>query len=598
MSGNLNLGVIGNCSYAALVDAKARVNWACLPRLDGDPAFCSLLSGEDDPKAGFMDVDLAGFARSEQRYIHNTAILVTTLFDWDGGAVEITDFAPRFRRLDRMFRPIALVRHVRPVSGHPRITVRVRPVHSYNRDAPDRTRGSNHIRYVLPHLTLRLTTDAPVSYVMNETPFILEEPFTLLLGPDESLNTPIHDTARQYFDSTLKYWHEWSRSLAIPFDWQKAVIRAAITLKLCSFEESGAIVAALTTSIPEAAGTERNWDYRFCWLRDAYFVVQALNRLGVTRTMEDHLRYITNIVADISNGVDEHLQPVYGIGLESRLVEKIETALPGYRGMGPVRNGNQAYEHIQNDVYGSVILAAAQSFFDQRLARRGDQALFTRLEAVGKRCLELFDKPDAGLWEFRTIAKVHTHSAVICWAGVDRLARIAERIGLSARAEFWRKSADVMHDKIVDRAYDAERNTFVESFDGDDVDASLLLLLEAGFVKASDPRFVGTVEAVEKRLRRGDFLYRYAAEDDFGTPETAFNICTFWYIDALAAIGRTDEARKLFDNMLKSRNHLGLLSEDIDPETGELWGNFPQTYSMVGLINSAMRLSRKWRDAF
>ncbi|MDH3981234.1 MAG: glycoside hydrolase family 15 protein, partial [Gammaproteobacteria bacterium] len=296
-----------------------------------------------------------------------------------------------------------------------------------------------------------------------------------------------------------------------------------------------------------------------------------------------------------SNG---HLQPVYGITLKSRLTEDLVETLAGYRGMGPVRKGNQAYEHIQNDVYGSVIMAATQVFFDERLTRRGDVALFERLEQVGHKCLEMYDAPDASLWELRTRAKVHTYSSAMCWAGTDRLAKIAGHLGLEERASFWRDQANTMRQAIMENAFDERQNSFVESWGGSELDGSLLLLLELGFVNVSDPRFVGTVDAIGKQLKRGNHLFRYAAEDDFGTPETAFTICTFWYIDALAALGRYDEARAMFENMIKLRNHAGLLSEDIDPDTGEMWGNFPQTYSMVGLINSAMRLSKKWRDAF
>jgi len=601
----LDLGVIGNCTYAALVNREARVVWACFPRFDGDPVFCSLLNGdepstaveEDDqePQLGFFDVVMENFARSEQNYLHNTAILVTTLYDRDGCALEITDFAPRFKDLDRMFRPTMMVRHMRPVIGHPRVRIRLRPTYGYNSERPQWTRGSNHIRYVGSRLTLRCTTDAPVSYVLDEVPFVLEESVTLILGPDESLTSGIDETSRQFFNRTLDYWLEWSRYLAIPFEWQEAVIRAAITLKLCSFEETGAIVAAVTTSVPEAPNSGRNWDYRFCWLRDAYFVVQALNRLGATRTMEDHLDYITNAVAGAENG---HLQPVYGIALGKRLLESDMPTLAGYRGMGPVRKGNQAYEHIQNDVYGSVILAATQTFFDERLTQPGGTRLFERLEAIGQRCLELYDKPDAGLWELRTKAKVHTYSSVMCWAGVDRLAKIAERLGMKERARTWRDNANAMRNTIIEKAFNFDLYSFVESFGGNEVDGSLLLLLELGFISAKDARMIGTVDVIEKHLKRAKHLFRYANEDDFGVPQTAFNICTFWYIDALVALGRRAEARDLFENMLKSRNHLGLLSEDLDPETGELWGNFPQTYSMVGLINSAMQLSRSWREAF
>ena len=599
---NLDLGVIGNCTFGALVDRKARVVWCCFPRFDGEPVFCSLLNDHtgdgdevDESAVGIFDVSVDGFVRSEQHYLQNSAILITTLHDKDDAALEVADFAPRFKRLDRTFRPMTMVRHVRPIRGHPRVRVRLRPVGGYGSEQPQRTRGSNHIRYVFPDFTLRCTTDVPVTYITNETSFVLEEPFTIIFGADESLTSSIDETSRQFFRRTLEYWREWSRYLAVPFEWQEAVIRAAITLKLCSFEESGAIIAAMTTSIPEAPHTRRNWDYRYCWLRDAYFVVQALNRLGATRTMEEHLNYITNVVAGAENG---HLQPVYGVALDARLIEEEVPSLAGYRSMGPVRKGNQAYEHIQHDVYGSVILAATQSFFDERLARPGDLRLFQRLEEVGYRALDVFDKPDAGLWELRTKARVHTYSSVMCWAGADRLARIATHLGMTERASFWRERADAMRARILEAAYDEKRNTLVESFGGKEIDGSLLLLYELRFIDALDPRFQGTVKEIERQLRRGKHMHRYAQEDDFGRPETAFNVCTFWYIDTLNALGRRDEARELFENMLGCRNHLGLLSEDLDPDTGELWGNFPQTYSMVGLINSAMMLSKSWREAF
>ncbi len=592
---SLDLAVIGNCSYSALIDRRGRIVWSCLPRIDGDPVFCSLLNGDAD-EFGFYDIVIENFARSEQYYLHNSAILVTTLFDSQGAAVEITDYAPRFKQLGRVYRPVMVVRQMRPVIGSPRVRVRLRPAAEYGSVRPHVTHGSNHIRYVTPTALLRLTTDVPVSYVLEEVPFVLEEPRTLILGPDETLNVPIADAGRDFRENTNEYWREWTRYLSVPFEWQDTVIRAAITLKLCEFEETGAIVVAMTTSIPEAPNSGRNWDYRYCWLRDAYFVVHALNRLGATRTMEEFLGYITNVAASADNG---HLQPVYSVTLGDKLIEREETALAGFRSMGPVRVGNQAYEHVQNDVYGSVIMAATQMFFDQRLDQPGNIRMFERLEAVGEQAVLVFDQPDAGLWEFRSIAKVHTFSAVMCWVACDRLARIAARLGFGARAEYWRGNADRIHATVCDNAWNADINSFVESFgDGEDVDASLLLLHDLGFLAEGDPRFAGTVDRIEKILRDGDFLFRYKSADDFGTPETSFTICTFWYIDALAALGRHDEARRLFENVLACRNHVGLLSEDLDPNSRELWGNFPQTYSMVGLISSAMRLSRSWEEAF
>jgi GH15 family glucan-1,4-alpha-glucosidase len=311
--------------------------------------------------------------------------------------------------------------------------------------------------------------------------------------------------------------------------------------------------------------------------------------------MERYLAYIVNIVAGAEAG---RLQPVYGISGHTIIEERQLDSLPGYRGMGPVRVGNDAYRQVQHDVYGSAILAATHVFFDRRLIRHGDEVLFHRLEALGEHAALFFDQPDAGIWELRGTGRVHTFSSVICWAGCDRLARIATHLGLEDRASYWRAHAARIHAVVSERCWNAELGSFVSTMDGAGLDSSLLLLHELGFLAADDPRFAGTVQAIERSLRQGDFLYRYVENDDFGTPENAFLICTFWYIDALAALGRHDEARALFETMLACRNRLGLLAEDIDPDTREQWGNYVQTYSMVGLVSSAIRLSIPWDQAF
>jgi GH15 family glucan-1,4-alpha-glucosidase len=490
-----------------------------------------------------------------------------------------------------MFRPASIVRLLRPFGESPRIRLRLRPAFGYGAHPPEVTRGSNHIRYVGSAMSLRLTTNAPLTYVLDETPFLLDDRVFLLFGPDESLLAPVIESGREMYEHTVEYWRTVALRLSVPFEWQEAVIRAAITLKLCSFEETGAIVAAMTTSLPEIDGQGRNWDYRFCWLRDAYFVVRTLNRLSYVHTMEDFLAFISNIV---SSSEDGYLQPVYGIGLERRLIESEVPHLEGFRGNRPVRIGNQAHEHDQHDGYGSVLLAATQAFFDQRLRRPAGRQAFHRLETVGNQAYRLHQAPDAGLWEFREKARVHTHSSVMCWAACDRLARIAHHLELPDRAAHWQQHADQIRATILSQAWNPLLNSFVASFGGDEIDASLLLMHEVGFLDPADPRFAGTVAAVERELKRGPHLFRYLKPDDFGRPENAFVVCTFWYIDALIAQGRTEEARELFENMLACRNHLGLLSEDIDPVTNQLWGNYPQTYSLVGLINCAMKLSKSW----
>jgi GH15 family glucan-1,4-alpha-glucosidase len=594
-SPSLDLAAIGNGAISALIDGAGSLVWMCWPRVDADPIFCALVDG-DRPRDGYFSVRFDGEGSTcEQSYERNTAIVHTIVTSADGSAAfSITDFAPRFQQYGRHFNPPMIIRQIEPLRGLCRIRVNLRPRMAYGAIRPLRLVGSNHIRYTSEVGTIRLTTDAPVAYIATDGAFILSQPITLVLHADEPMPNPVGPMAREFHDLTSDGWLQWVRNLSVPFEWQNEVIRSAITLQLCSFEQTGAIVAALTTSIPEAERTERNWDYRYCWIRDAFFTVQALNRVGATATMEHFIDYVTNIIA-MERGPD--LRPVYSVLPEMPLEERTAAELAGYRGHKPVRIGNAAADQVQHDVYGSVILSAAQMFFDERLPRKGDEALFALLEPLGLRALAVALTPDAGIWEFRAKHSIHTYSAAMCWVACDRLARIATRLGLSERAAHWRKSADDLRETILRRAWSAGANCFAGHLDSDHIDASSLLLSDLGLVSADDPRFIATVDTIGRMLGRGGYLFRYAAPDDFGAPTTTFTICSFWYVEALAAIGRIDEARLRFEAILARRNHVGLLSEDIDPATGELWGNFPQTYSAVGIILCAMRLSRSWEEA-
>jgi GH15 family glucan-1,4-alpha-glucosidase len=588
---HLDLAPIGNCAVASLVDPTGRHVWFGFPRLDSDPVFNALVNG-DTPEAGFMDVLLDDFESAQQTYVHNTSVLETILRAKDGAEVKITDFAPRFRQFGRTFRPPMLVRRIEPLNGHPRIRVRIRPTLDYGETKPRTSLGSNHIRYIGSKDVLRVTADIGPSYILKETPFLLGRAISVFIGPDESLGQDPDGLAKSFIHETTTYWTEWTRQLAIPFEWQEAVIRAAITLKLCSYEETGAVLAALTTSIPEAPNTARNWDYRFCWLRDSYFTVNALNRLGATRTMEHFVRFLMDVAA---GQPASDLKPLYPIIFGSDLTEMEAVSLAGFRGMGPVRVGNAAASQRQNDVYGSVILSAAQLFWDQRVSAMAGLDLYRRLCPIGEAALESALTPDAGVWEYRTISRVHTYSAAMCWAAAHRMGMIAARIGQFEDSVRWEARAQNLRDEILRQAVTAD-GWISGAFESEVADASVLLLPQIGLIAADDPRFLKTLEITEQRLMRSGFLLRYNEADDFGVPETAFTVCTFWYVDALAAVGRQSEARALFTNLVARRNPAGLLSEDIDPLTGELWGNFPQTYSLVGLILSAHRLSQTWEQ--
>ena len=593
---SLDLGLIGNSRTSALIDRNASIVWWCYPYFDSDPICCSLLQSEQQEGGpGEIGVELDGCTSRDQHYERNSAILVTHFKDDRGNGIEVIDFAPRFYMHGRKFAPAMLVRIVRRTSGRPRVNLRIRPAVDYGEKKAETRCGAHHISFVGMSQSMRLTTDASVSAVLDERPFFLHESVTLLMGPDETVDGSPHDVGRAFYEKTQGYWHRWVRNLAIPFEWQEVVIRAAITLKLNAFDDTGAIIAAVTTSIPEAPNSGRNWDYRYCWLRDAYFVVNALNSLGATGTMEHYLDYILNIIADTR---DAPLQPVYGIRREAALDERVAPFLGGYRGMGPVRVGNLAYHQVQNDVFGEAILASTQAFFDTRLERPAGRYMFQDLERLGEQAVKYYNVPDAGLWELRGSTRIHTFSSITCWAACHRLACIAGYLRLPEREAVWSAHAERMHAEICDKAWNPEIGSFVSTFGGKQLDASLLLMAEFQFLEPGDPRFAATVHTIERHLRRGDFLLRYDEEDDFGRPETAFLVCTLWWILALEKMGERDRARTLFENVLNKCNHLGLLAEDVAPDNGELWGNFPQTYSMVGLIQCASRLSIPWEKAY
>jgi GH15 family glucan-1,4-alpha-glucosidase len=592
MDHGLDLAIIGNGRTAALVTPTAELVWWCFPRFDSDPIFSRLLAGDEEK--GFSDVVLDGMVEFKSSYLRNTAIVVTEMSDHQGGVVRITDFAPRYQQFGRMFRPPQLIRMIQPISGLPRITIRSRLTQGYGHPITHHSVGSNHIRYQREGIVIRLTTDAPLAYIEREGPFVLTRPLHLVYGVDEQFNGNLETTCREFCDRTHDYWMDWVRGLSISYDWQDEIIRAAITLKLSSFEETGGIIAAHTTSIPEAPGSGRNWDYRYCWLRDAYFVVKALNRVGATQTMEEFISFTLSIASN----QNEPLRPVYSVVPIDPMEEWTAPHLKGYRGDGPVRVGNAAAEQVQNDTYGSVILAAMPMFYDHRLPRLGDKGLFRLLEALGQKAGGLALEVDNGIWEYRGRQRVHTHSTAMCWAGCHRLAAIAKRLGMPDRQAHWEAVAAPILQALLEGAWNEKRQAFTAAFGSDDLDASVLLLPDLGVIEATDPRFVSTVAAMEGELLREKHVMRYTAEDDFGLPATAFLICRFWLVDAWWSLGRREEAHDLFVDALAHRNRYGLLSEDIDPQTGALWGNFPQTYSMAGLILSAMRLSRSWEDRY
>jgi len=583
---SLELAVVSNCNFSALIDRKAQVVWSCFPRIDGDPVFCSLLkrSTSTSSDIGFFDVLVPGLQKTEQSYLKNTAILSTKLHTADS-SLEIVDFCPRFESADRDYRPNMLVRIIRPLKGRPRAQIRLRPTFGYGWGTPEKTRGSNHIRYLLSNLTIRLTTNAPISYVVDEVLFEVDEPLYLVLMPDDSLKQPLSELAESYLVKTTNFWKNWTRALTIPFEWQEPVLRAAITLKAMHFEETGALVAALTTSVPTGPNGE-NKDHRYCWLRNSSQVVHALNNLGATATMESYLNFLSNIVADYTekDAGDKRIQSVYGLSLETRLFERDMHRLPGYRGLGPVKLGTQDAEQSSPAGYGTIILALTQTFFDHRLKKMGDVFLFERLETLGEHSKNSYATSDKG--------EVNTSASVLAWAAADRLSKIAKKLEKNDRAQYWSTVASEIHGSILSKAWNAQLNSFTSHWGGQEVTAELLSIVDLGFVSPSDDKYKGTLDRIEKDLVKKGFVLQ---KKDSSISK---NSDTFRYIRALAAAGRTKEARELFEKALQNVNHAGLISETVHTESGELWGNFPHNTATVGLIECASALSSSWADLY
>lgn len=585
---NIPYGVIGNCQILALVSNEASIDWACFPRFDSPSVFAKIL---DEKKGGSFSIRPETSKYScQQEYIRNTNVLVTDFECFEEtngtyqGRFQVIDFAPRFFQHERSFKPQSIFRIVRLLDGAPRIIVDCDPQFDYaTREAEIKT-GSNHIRY---DDNLRLTTSAPLTYIQEKRAFKLEEDEYFALTYSNPLEANLKFTAEEFLERTISYWHTWVKRSNIAREYQDDVIRAALILKLHYYNDTGAIIAASTTSIPEADKSVRNWDYRFCWLRDAFFVIKALDSLGHFTEKERFVSYLSNLIHSSLGG---ELQPVYGISGEKDLIEKELDHLSGFRGNKPVRIGNAAYTHKQFDIYGEMALSLEPIFFDRRLISYKLDQLFVDFRYLVEKSIELFMQPDASIWEFRSDNDIHTFSQIFCWAAVDRGVGVAKEMNEPELADEWRKKADEMKEIILKESWCEEEQMFTQKFGGCSADASNLLMHELGIIEANDPRFVSTVKRYGEILRKDDYMYRYVTEDDFGFPETSFTICTFWYISALIAIGEVDEAQRLYENLLNHRNHLGLLSEDIHPQTGELWGNFPQTYSLVGIIMIAKQL--------
>lgn len=577
------MGLVGNCSYIAYVDTQAHVNWMCLPRFDDSYVFGSLL---DKEKGGEFSITPVGECTSTQYYIANTNVLCTE-FNCSSGSFRVIDCAPRFYQYERYYRPLMLVRKIELLSGNPYVRVRCSPRGNYGAMIPEVMPGSNHLRFMNFDIPVRLTTDIPLSNIQEDQPCVIDRHRYLVFTYGEPLEAPLKPTAEDFINKTVRFWQNWVKATYVPDIYQEEVIRSALVLKLHQYEDTGGIVASGTTSLPEHNGSSRTWDYRYCWFRDSYYTLKAFNELGHFDELEKYFDYIQNILMN----EEGRIQPLYSITGKKEL-EEVHIDLEGYMGNQPVRIGNKAYMQIQNDVYGQILVGVMPLFTDKRLTATATRSY----KVMTRRLLDwielTMDEPDAGLWEFRNVKQIHSYTMLFHWAGSKAAARIGKIMtdgDLVTKAEKLAKAAALR----IERTYDPEQRVYTQAAGVPNLDASALKLITMSYLDPHSEKARDHLINLEKSLRTHQGLfYRYVHPDDFGIPEATFLVCAFWYVDALATVGRIDDAVQTLDGILKYANHLGIFSEDVGVD-GSQWGNFPQTYSHVGLINAVFRISKK-----
>jgi len=578
-------GIIGNCAYIAHVQTDTHISWLCWPAFDSTFVFGRKL---DQTHGGEFSILPDGAFTSKQRYLPNTNILETEISSADG-VYRVTDFAPRFRQYERYYKPLMLIRKVERISGEPRVRMRCYPVTDYGRKPQERHRGSNHVEFTGGPDKMRLTTNVPISHFFEPGTFVLHDTKYLILTYGQPLEAPLAETAERFLWQTTNYWRTWIKHTSIPTIYQEAVIRSALALKLHQYEDTGAVIAASTSSLPEHPGSGRNWDYRYCWLRDSYYVLASLLRIGQFEEMEHYAEFIANISVNEKG----RYQPLYSINGKSELIEEELSHLSGYKGNKPVRIGNQAYEHIQNDVYGQVLLTLLPMYTDSRFVAEERSHSAKWLEIIVEKIEQTIDEQDAGIWEFRNFANYHCYTNLFQWAGSKAAVRIARKIG---HADLEKRALALIDRAAVhiENCYDPDRKAYTHAVGSKHLDASTLQLIIMKYLDPTSERAKNHLIALEKDLRdENGLFYRYLHADDFGKPKSTFLICAFWYVEALACVGRTDDAIETLENLLKYANHLFLFSEDVDADNGDQWGNFPQAYSHVGLINAVNRIAVK-----
>ncbi|MBF0252806.1 MAG: glycoside hydrolase family 15 protein [Candidatus Omnitrophica bacterium] len=594
---NYNYGIIGNCTSAALVCDDGSIDWLCLPFFDSSSVFAKIL---DEKKGGYFKITALGLKKITQSYVTHTPILKTR-YETKYGCFEVRDYMPRFiANRGAYYCPSEIHRDILVINGSPKIQIEFQPKPNYAFSEVEYKRFPDYLKIVTKngvYNSFYLYSNVDYDDILSGKTITLADKSYIVLAYHEKLEPMNGERIFLEYEKTKTYWMDWVLSKNLPATQRGTIIRSLITLKLLMFQRTGAVVAAPTTSLPECIGRERNWDYRYCWVRDSAMIMDLYIRVGDMTSANRFIKFIVDRML-LKN---EDVAVMYGINGEKILEEKTLDYLAGYMDSAPVRVGNAAYVQIQNDVYGEL-METIYTYFTH--AKKEDVSLneeiWTAVRSLVRKVLEVWDKPDAGIWERRDIVQHYVHSKLMCWVALDRAAQIAKSVSKTRYVKEWTKKAEKIKNDILKKGWNKKLGSFTMSYGSEFLDAANLLMLHYGFLPSDHPKIISTVKASYRRLVKKGAAFRYLNADDFGVPENSFIVCTFWMINALYLTGEKRKAKELFDNILSKRNHLGLLSEDIDINSGRLTGNFPQGYSHLALIQTVllMRTEYDWSDEF
>lgn len=584
---NLNYGIIGNCKSAALISDKGSIDWLCLPEFDSSSVFAKLLDKEIGGSFEFLVDDNY---KISQRYMENTNILITE-FSNGTDRFQILDFMPRYTtHLNNHHYPPDIIRYIKLKSGNPKFAIKYNPKLEYAEYETESAVMEDYIKsYTKQGIydSLYFYTDLDKNKILKGEEISLSNDAFFWISYNQKVEKQTRHAAYLELQRTKVYWLDWSERTKKNSKYNKEVLRSALTLKLLSYHKTGAVLAAVTTSLPETIGEIRNWDYRFCWLRDSSMVIKVMTNLNHLNVAKRYLNFIIDIIPDKA----EKIQIMYGINREKKLTEKILEHLKGYENSSPVRIGNAAYKQKQNDIYGILMDVVYQQFELKEMPIAEKETMWTITRSIARIVEKNWRKPDKGIWEIRSEERHFTFSKVLCWTAIDRAEKIALLLDKKSYADEWNRLKNRIKKNINSNAWNEKVRAYTQYYGSEHMDASNLLIESYGFISADDPKYINTVKATQKMLCRNGLMYRYKNEDDFGLPSSSFTICTFWLVSSLIKIGEKDEAEKIFNQLLNYSNHLGLFSEDIDFESKRLLGNFPQAYSHLALIETAFQLS-------